>query len=59
VEEVLVGGPGLGGGLDDGNVLLGGKGEQVLATLETLIELCMRGYIKKDRKRARVLVELS
>lgn len=38
VEQVLVGGPGLGGGLDDGDVLLGGVLEESLATGEAVVE---------------------
>lgn len=40
VEQVLVGRPGLGGGLSDGDVLFGSIGEESLTTRETVVELC-------------------
>ena len=43
VEEVFVRGPGLGGGLLDGDVLFGGEREQGLTTGETVVELCGGG----------------
>jgi len=48
VEQVLISRPGLGGGLDDGDVLLGGILEKGLATREPVVELWVQ--FRKDNE---------
>ena len=51
VEEVLVGRPGLRGGLLDGDLLLGGVGEEGLAAGEAVVELCKVGRVSVNLRR--------